>query len=314
MTQVVIGIDISKQTFDVAWLEGSRCESFKLSNNPSGFRKLLKKLEGTQAHVCMEATALHWAPLANALYKAQHRVSVVNPLAIRRYGESKLRRHKTDKADARLIAEFCAREHPRLWHAPEPEYAQLKELFRRREQLLKARQAETNRLGAGYTVPAVLKSFRRNIRSLRTELALVEKQMYEHIQENARLRQQFKLLLTIPGIGAIGASAILAEIGDPTRFEHAKQMASFAGLTPKEHSSGTSVRGSNGISKMGSSYLRRVLYMAAIVAKNHNPVVKDFCQRLLDHNKSEKLVVVAAMRKLLHLAFGVLKNNQAFAA
>jgi len=314
MASAVVGIDVSQATIDVAILKAGRCECFQLQNNTSGFRRLLRRLGDLDTQACLEATGLYWRPLALALHQAQKPVSVVNPLRIQRYGQSKLRKNKTDKADAQLIAEFCLKEQPRIWQPPSPEYAELRELFRRREQLLKTKQAEMNRLKAGFSSKALLESIRRMIRLVRAEIAQVEKLMYAHIRSHASLNEPFKLLVTIPGVGALTAAGLLAELGDLSRFDNAKQVAAFAGLTPKEHQSGTSVSGPNGISKLGSPHLRRLLYMPAIVAQEHNPTVKAFCEHLLVKGKQKMSVVVAAMRKLLHLAFGVVRNKTPFQA
>lgn len=314
MANAVVGIDVSQLTFDVAILNAGRYECFQLKNNKSGYRELLKRLDGLDAQACLEATALYWVPIANALYHARQPVSVENPLRIQRYGQSKLRKNKTDKADAKLIAEFCLKEQPRLWQPQPAEYVELRELFRRREQLLKACLAETNRLKAGFSSKAMLESIRRMIQQLRSEIARVDKLMRAHIRSHQSLKSAFELLVTIPGVGPLTAMGILAELGDLGRFDNAKQVAAFAGLTPKEHQSGTSVNGPTGISKLGSPHLRRLLYMPAVVARAHNPIVKAMCETLLAKGKQKMTVVVAAMRKLLHIAFGVLRNQTPFQA
>ncbi|KJV55146.1 transposase IS116/IS110/IS902 family protein [Orientia chuto str. Dubai] len=117
---------------------------------------------------------------------------------------------------------------------------------------------------------------------------------------------------TIPGIGRITAVAILAESPDIESFSNARQLAAYAGLTPKYKTSGTSVKGKSTISKIGSANLRRALYFPAIVAKNHNPIFKQFIQKLSSKGKPTKVIIVAIMRKLLHIVFGVIKNNSIF--
>lgn len=127
------------------------------------------------------------------------------------------------------------------------------------------------------------------------------------------MRDQKKLLETIPGVGEATISQILSFV-DYQRFENAKQVAAFVGLNPKQHESGSSVRGRTRISKMGDGNLRKSLYMPAIVAKKYNPIIKEFCERLKKAGKPPMLIIGAAMRKLLHLIYGVLKSGKPFDA
>lgn len=306
----VVGIDIAKRTFEAAWLVNGKWKSASFTNSPEGHQKLLTLL-GEKHHICLEATGRYGNSLARTLFESGHVVSVVNPLRVQRYAESRLRRTKTDRADAVLIAEFCDKEQPRAWQPLPVEVEQLRELIRRREHVLGMKQMERNRSLAGPMSSEVETSIARSLVFWDNELEVIEKAIERHLKAHAELEKQRNLLRTIPGIGPISAAVLIAEIGDVTAFEGPKNLAAYFGLNPKEHSSGTSVFKRTGIAKMGNPRVRRVLYMAAFAAKRRNPPLKDFAERLAG-TKHSKAIHVAVMRKLVHQIFGVLKNQQPF--
>lgn len=306
----VAGVDIAKQTFDVALLVDEKwlCRSFP--NTSEGIQRF-QRLLGQKHHVCLEATGRYGRLLARSLFEAGHIVSVVNPLRVQRYSQSRLRRTKTDRADAILLAEFCDKEIPRAWKPLPDEVEELRELVRRREHVLGMRQMERNRSLAGPCSPSVAASIERSLAFWAEELSQIEREIEQFFSREVQLEAQRELLRSIPGIGPISAAILLAEIGDIAEFPRAKSLVAFAGLSPSEHSSGTSVRGKTGIAKMGNPRIRRTLYMATLSAKRHNPVVKAFAARLAP-GKPKKVVHVAAMRKLLHIIYGVLSNQRPF--
>ncbi|MNS94785.1 Transposase IS116/IS110/IS902 family protein [compost metagenome] len=306
----VVGIDIAKLTFEAAWWVDGRWKTQSFKNDTEGFAKL-KNLLGEKHHVCLEATGRYGSSLALSLFEAGHDVSVVNPLRIKRYSESRLRRTKTDRADAILIAEFCDKERPGPWMPLATEVEELRELVRRREHVLGMQQMERNRNLAGPVSASVAASIERSLVFWREELERVEKAIEAHFKANSDLNDQRKLLVSIPGLGSLSAAILLAEIGDISQFASAKHLAAFAGLVPNERSSGTSVRGRAGIGKMGNPRIRRVLYMATLSAKRCNPPIREFCENLLK-TKPGRVVHVAAMRKLIHQAYGVLKHQRPF--
>jgi transposase len=170
---------------------------------------------------------------------------------------------------------------------------------------------EKNRQAAGGLVPPVAASLVRHITMLKTELADLDAQITRHVDQHPGLRQQRDLLLTIPGIGATTAARLLAECRAITDFANARAYAAFAGLVPRERQSGT-LRGRARLSKLGSSRLRLALYFPALAAMRHNPRLAPFAARLAAAGKPKMVIVAAVMRKLLHLAFGVLKHQRAF--
>jgi transposase len=263
-------------------------------------------------HACLEATGYYGDDVAQFLHEAGYRVSVVNPARIKGYADSRLSRNKTDAADAALIADFCRTQQPEAWTPPPAEQRELQALVRHLENLTAMRQQEVNRRQAGIPSEMVLKTLDDHIAFLNQQIADLLRQIHDHIERHPHLRQQRDLLTSIPGIGDLTAYKLLAEIRDIAVFDNARQLAAFAGLTPRQHTSGSSVRGRTRLSKRGSSRLRAALYFPAIVAQRHNPILHPFAHRLLASGLSKLAVIAAVMRKLLHLVFGILKSGQPF--
>jgi transposase len=311
-----LGIDVSKDWLDVVLLrERVAAEKGQFDNSNQGFRQLhhfLKKRKVKELHACLEATGYYGAEAALFLHQAGYKVSVVNPVRIKAYAESQLSRTKTDAEDAALIADFCRTQQPEAWAPPPPEQQELQVLVRHLENLKDMRQQEVNRRQAGIPSETILKTLDEHITFLDQQIADLLQLIHDHIQRHPLLRQQRDLLTSIPGIGDLTAFKLLAEIVDVQTFDSARQLAAFAGLTPRERRSGSSVRGHTRLSKRGSPRLRTALYFPAIVAQHHNPILQAFAQRLLAAGKSKMQVVAAVMRKLLHLVFGILKSGQPF--
>ncbi|MBV9865690.1 MAG: transposase [Abitibacteriaceae bacterium] len=314
-----LGIDVSKESLDVALLseaKPTRKPHHKIfPNTPAGHQQLLAWLHqsGTASvHVCLEATGTWAEAIALALHEAGHYVALVNPALIRAFAHSQLLRTKTDKADAQLIARFCAMHQPPLWTPPAPEIQALQALVRRLETLLEMHTMESNRLGAGLSCAAVQTDLEEHLADLQARIKKVRQQIQDHLDQHPDLKSKAQLLESIPGIGAATAALLLAELGDMQQFSNARQVAAFAGLVPRLYQSGSSVQGRTRLSKVGSSRLRKALYFPALAALRCNPLIQAFGQRLAQQGKSKMLIVGAAMRKLLHLAYGVLKSGQPF--
>jgi transposase len=239
-------------------------------------------------------------------------VSVVNPLRIKAYGQSRLIRNKTDKLDAFLIADFCLSQKPPLWSPPEPAVREVQELVRHLEDLQSMYQMERNRLKSGVRSLLVIDNLKQHIVYLEKQIKDVKISIQVHINQNRELKHQQCLLVTIPGIGKLTAAKLLGEIKNIHSFESAPQLAAYAGVTPRQRRSGSSVRGKSRFVKTGNANLRKALFMPALVAKKHNPIISAFCKRLEKRGKKPIVIVGAAMRKLLHISYGVLKSGKAF--
>ena len=315
-----IGIDIAKDKFDVVlWHEEHSPERAQFANDRVGFNKLhhfLQKRQATPSPVCMEATGLYYEALAEFLHQKGYPVSVVNPARIKAYAQSQLRRNKTDRLDADIIADFCRTQNPPLWTPPTPAEYELRALLRHLEDLEADRQRQRNRLHAlqhsAQPSPTVVGDLQQQIALLTEQIERVKKQIQGHIDQHPDLKRQRDLLQTIKGFGPLTAAKLLVEYRGFTNFGDVRQVVAFAGLNPKQRQSGSSIHGRTHISKMGRASIRAALYMPAINAKRFNPLLQPFVQRLEEQGLCGMEIIVAVMRKLLHLAFGVLKSGQPF--
>lgn len=315
--KVVLGIDVAKATFDVALrLHEKQIIPALFDNTAAGFVRLeqwLRQHTKQKVHACLEATGRYGEALAEYLLCAGHQVSVVNPSRIHHYGRSKLRRTKTDKSDAKLIADFCATQQPPLW-VPHSEHQQeLQELTRQLDDLKQSRQRISNRLGSGLRSKMVQRLLGEQLRLLDEQIRELEAAIAQHIRQDEQCRQRFQLLISIPAIGPITAAKFLAEVPDIRFFASADQLAAYAGLVPRHAQSGAA-QGKSTLAKTGNTYLRTAFYMPALSAERFNPLIANFAARLRAATlpKSKMTIVTAIMHKLLVLAYGVLKSGCPF--
>jgi transposase len=313
---VILGLDIGKSKFDAHLLIDERSASIHLTNDQAGFDELHTWLErqnpgGQPAlHACMEATGNYGLDLAVFLHGQGIKVSVINPKQIKAFGQAELRRNKTDKLDAALIARFCRTQNPGAWTPPLPHLRDLRELVRRCAALKTTRTQELNRQKAGLSSPAVQASIVRSLTYLEAEIAAIASDIRQLIADDMQTRHAAELLRSIPGIGEVTMAVLLAEIPNIAEFEP-KGLAAFAGLSPAEHSSGAQTR-SAGISRIGNANLRSALYLAALSASRHNPILRVVAQRLKNAGKPNKLVLIAIARRLLVLAHAVIRTRRPF--
>jgi transposase len=315
MEQRVLGIDVAKETLDVALSDGVRLNYDQFVNTQKGHEELeqwLRKQTDSRVHVCLEATGQYGDGVAEYLFAQGFPVSVVNPARIKHYGNSKLRRNKTDKADAQLIAEYCIREKPAIWTPPPASFKDLQALVRHLEGLQATKIQESNRLQSGVHTSFVVNSLTSICDFLDEQIKQTKKAIQDHIDQHEELKRMQNLIVTIPGIGKLTAAKLLGEIRNILDFQSARQLAAYAGLTPRNFLSGTSVHKKSRLSKTGNANLRKALYMPAVVAKTCNPIIHSFCERLSKSGLQPMEVIGAAMRKLLHLVFGILKSGRPF--
>lgn len=310
----ILGIDISKKHFDAALqLPNEKFKNKKFTNDKAGFSDLGKWLEQFdigEMHCCMEATNVYGVSLAEFLYDQGYEVSVVNPARIKGFARSELLRTKNDKQDAKLIARFCKAMSPDLWRPEAPEVRELKALVRRLDALIEMERQEANRLEVAEGI--IQEEIKRHVDYLNEEIKRLKQDINDHIDKHPGLKKQKELLLSIPGIGDRTAAICLSYFAEIERFDNAKKLASFCGVAPREFSSGTSVYGRGGMSKVGSAQLRKALFMPAMVALRYNPIMIKMSQRLTENGKSKMVIIGASMRKLIHIIYGVLKNQKPF--
>ena len=320
-----IGIDVSKNKLDVLWLKDPQTRKAKTKvflNTIEGSKALLAwSLDVTGLTLddlvfAMEATGVYHELLAQTLADLGGRVVIANPQQVHNYAKGLGVRTKTDKRDSFVIAHYTCALCPPLWQPPAPEIRQLKALIARLEAIEQDLQRELNRLEkaqVGHAPEMVVASLQKSIAHLTTEKQHFEQLIRDHIDQNPNLKQDRALLESIPGVGPVISARMIALIRSRT-FKNAAQLAAFCGLVPVEKLSGTSVRGKPRLSKNGSSKLRAKLYMAAVCAIRHNPTIQRHYQQLVQRGKTKMSALGAAMRKMVHICFGVLKHQVPFKA
>ena len=305
-----LGIDVSKQTLDCCLISDGIFYERKFANDSSGIAKLQKWLQehgaDSNMHCCCEATGTYYEESAKAL-ACRYKMSVVNPRTIKGFGTAVMNRSKTDRQDARLIARYCQTMNPEEWKPPESAHRQLQELVSYIARTKRQRAAEQTKR---QTAPDYLKPHIQSTIDHLTELLnRLEQDLKAHYRSHPEQDGRIKRLKTIDGIGENAAAVLCSIITE--RFTHAKQLVAYLGLDPKEHQSGTSVKGRTRISKIGKSETRAALYMPALVAYRMG-AFPDFTARLEAKGKPPKVIIVAIMRKLAVIAFHLLKNGEEF--
>lgn len=306
----VVGIDISKGDFHACLLQGSARTKKSFPNGASGFSQLRRWLQNrrcSEVHICMEATGAYWQGLANALHGWGLLVSVVNPARTKMFAGSQLRRTKTDAVDAEMIADFCATQNPDRWAPPSPKHLEIRGLLSYRDELV-AQKTRLKQIIAQVHVGEELGALHlTQFATVEQSLKAIDLALRALVKSDPLLREQVATLSTIKGCGFITAVSIAAKL-PLERLRSGKAAAAYVGLTPREFQSGTSVRGKPRICKTGDGDLRGDLYMPALVAMRFNPILRAFAERLQAKGKPPKVIIVAVMRKLIVLAFEVLRR------
>ncbi|HUF80513.1 MAG TPA: IS110 family transposase [Burkholderiales bacterium] len=309
---IVLGVDIAKRKFDCALLLGEKFRTKVFENNASGIEACaswIARHAEEPVHACIEATGPYAQALAEALFDAGHTVSLINPARSRAFSESLGVRSKTDAVDARTLARFCGALKPEPW-APAPRSVrELQQRVRRLDALIEMHTQETNRLGSAHD--CVRRSIEESIGFLDRAITEIKEAIAQHIDHHPDLKAQRDLLDSVPGLGPATCAWLIAEL-NAKRFMCARSAAAYTGLTPAHWLSGTSVKGKPRLSKRGNAQLRKALYWPAITALRCNPIVQAMADRLRARGKHKMVIIAAAMRKLVHIAFGVLKSGKPF--
>jgi transposase len=308
-----LGIDIGKLQLHAALLQGERIARKSVSNNVTGFEQLVKWLsnrEVQELHICLEATGSYGDSVAEYLHDQGHRVSVVNPMQTKSFGQSELIRTKTDKVDAGMIARFCRAMKPPAWNPGSAEIRAFRAMVRRRETLTQMIASEKNRLEAAIE-PAVKRSISSTIAALRDELKRLASDIDGHLDANPDLGEMVKRLDELPGFGSLTAQKVIAETKGFSVCDTRQGIVAFAGMNPRQSQSGKrDLRGR--ITKIGNAALRKGLFFAAMAAKRSSPYFRAFVARLQAAGKRPKVIIVALMRKLLIVAFTLVSRKTRF--
>ncbi len=313
--RAVLGIDVSKLTFDVALLSDSKEKRQKFKNSLSGFKELeswLQSAQATDVHVCMEASGRYYEGLAEFLYSNNYLVSVVNAAKIKGHAKAELMRLKTDALDASLIARFCQKHVPPAWKPLSPEIREVQEAERYLSALKSMKIQETNRLQSGLISESVKSVIASHVEYMNMQIANVEKLLKQLVKQNEKLAKHHKLITSVIGLGDTTAFIWLGEVGYCETFVTSRQLEAFTGLSTKRNQSGTSVQGRERLCKVGNHYLRKALYMPALSALRSNPAIMEFAARLKQRGKPAMVIVGAVMRKLLRIIFAVIKSGKEF--
>lgn len=308
-----LSIDVSKAKLDCALALGSKFRNKVFANSAAGFVELLAWLEQHapgSIHACMEATGVYWEAVATALADAGHTVAVINPALAKAHAQSLGLRSKTDAVDARVLADFCREKRPAPWQPPAPAERRLRALVLRHQSLVEMQTQEKNRVQVGRD--DVRDSIDTHLVWLGEELARIEQTIADSLDDDPDLRGKRDLLDSIPGLGERTIAVLLAYGLAGDRFSQARQFVAFAGLSPRLHESGSSIRAKPRLSKIGHAFLRHALYMPAMVTLYRTAWGRCFRDRLLAAGKPPKLIIGAMMRKLAQVAFGVVRSGKPF--
>lgn len=308
-----IGIDISKLSFDVAFKnQNDKYVHFKFTNDGDGFKDFTKLINADFDICVMEASGPYYLKLASCLFNSGVSVCVINPLVIRRFSQMRMSRTKTDKKDALIIAEYGKAEMPDLWK-PEADYVlEIKQMQAYVDQMNKSRTGFLRQKEAFKQNPAefcpVNESLEKMITLLEIEIAQMENKMIAIIKFHHD--ELFKQLTSIPGIGKKTAMLLIVISGGFTKFENARQLSSYVGISPRIFESGTSVKGRSRICKMGMSRIRAMLYICSWSAKKSNVACRELYDRLVEKGKAKKLALIAVANKLLKQAFALASKKE----
>lgn len=318
---VVAGGDVSNDWIDVACRRPGtdQLDERRFDNTPNGHRQIARWLR-TGDHLvrlCIEASGVYSLDVALALDETdQVELMVAHPKALKDYRSARGRRAKTDRVDARLICDYCQRMPFEAWSPPAEQAFELRALARRLQALVDERIREKNRLHAvtrsQHGSRYVANDIEVNIRHLERRIARIEQEALALIEEHASITRAFEHLSSVRGIGERSAIKLLGELVMMPTDLSVRQWVAFAGLDVRHRESGTSLAKPGRISKQGNARLRRILYMPAQVAIQHEPNVRAFYEKLIGRGKKPMVAVVAVMRKLLHSIYGMLKHDQDF--
>jgi transposase len=319
-----VGVDIAAKTFMATWARdpATAPKAVAFQQSEDGFTAFREQLDATGVApnatlVVMEATWNYWVALAIALHQAHYVVSVINPSQVALFARSLPRRGKTDALDAQLLLRFAAERQPAAWSPPEQVYHELRQRLVVRDGLLHMRTQAKNQRHAleqwPVQIASALEALDTVIAELDAQLASLEREIAEVLRDGA-WASSATVLLSAPGIGLVTTAWLLVGTLNFTIAQSPEQLTAYAGLAPLERQSGTSLRGRAQIGHAGNGRLRTALYMATLAAARYNPSLRAFYQRLRAAGKPMKVARCATARKLLHLAWAMVKKQEPYRA
>ena len=329
MTKLNVGVDVSKNSLDVAfWEQDEAVFQGKYPNDKKGFTTIAQKIQSkceetgtTSVLIVMEPTGGYEQRFAHFAHQQQWEVSLPNPYYVKLWAKSMGIRAKTDRRDARTLAHYGFMQDPHLWKPLSPEVEQMEHLLSNLETFENILRQETNRWHSAQNrvnpQKEAVKLHKQTIAFLEKQILQVQKAIKKHLNAHPHLKEQKKLLLTVPGVGeknVLHFLVLMHRWGTLTDGQgHAKSLTAYLGLDPKPHESGTSIRKRAGISRQGSRPLRSRLYMSALGGiKGKNSPLRVFYDRLVGRGKAKKLALVAAARKILVWCWAIFRSNTPF--
>jgi transposase len=321
--ELFVGIDISATTAEVSTQRpgGKASRSCTIDQTPEGYRHLVRQLQAcgdapSRVLVVMEATGSYWISLATCLVHEGFRVSVINPSQAHHFAKALLKRAKTDAIDAQTLAQLAMVLQPALWMPPPQIYYELQQRLAQRDDLLNLRQQLRNQLHALDQHPEVVKAVRARMECLlstfQAQIDEVELEITAALTQDSAWAAAAERLQSIKGVGWVTAAWTLVTTLNFTACDTVDSLTAYAGLAPMPRQSGSSVWHRPSIGHSGNGRLRTAYYMATLTAARFNPAIKVFYSRLIAAGKPEKVARCAAARKLLHIAWAVVKKDQPF--
>lgn len=312
---MIVGIDVSKQSFDAAWEAGGQDQHRCFEYTVEGMEALLAQT-AAEAHYVMEATGIYHTRLALKLYESGRRVTVVNPLVIKRFAQMQLSRVKSDKADAALIRQYGIQHELLPWSPASLEILELQQAHSWLDDLIQERTRLVNRQEAAAhqarTSPFVVQQMAAQLRHLDKQIRDCERHLEVIVKKS--FAELYGRLLTVPALGPKTAIELIVVTDGFSRFEDVKALCAYIGVSPTTFRSGTSISGKGAIAKLGQGRMRQLLYLCSWTAKRCNPACKALYNRLEDAGKPPKVINIAIAHKLLRQAFAVATTNRPFSA
>jgi transposase len=321
-----VGVDVAKDDIKVA-LSNLTVDyrvvvrsTRTFPNTVKGFKQLqewisFKGHSGFAVHFTMEATGVYYEGLAYFLYEQGYSLHVVLPNYVKKYAQSLGIKSKTDKLDAKVLAQMGLERELRLWQPVSTSLLGLKQLTRERDALVRTRTTTANQLHAyrhqGKTNKDSIKRSVKLISFLDKQIKQIEKEVKSFVHQDKELATKMEYLLSIPGVGLLTAATIVAETNGFAAFESIKQLTSYAGLDVRIVESGK-WKGKSKISKRGNSHIRKALFMPSLSKKTHDPTTKQFFERIKEKKGIGMIATVAVERKLLGLMFSLWKKEEMY--